>query len=166
MIESKRKVEKESVSTEDLTSHAIANLKQSYQSKTIEIETIYNLPTIQAHPQLLEQVITNLLDNAFKYSPENSKIQIRWDKQDEYSVLSVSDNGESIAQKHHARLFERFYRVDPSRSRDQGGTGLGLAIVKHIVQKHLGTVHYEAPLEGGNKFIVRLPLGLNKPLHS
>lgn len=166
VIESKRKVEKESVSTEDITTHAIANLKQSYQGKSIEIETFYNAPNVHAHPQLLEQVITNLLDNAFKYSPQNSKIQIRWDQENDHICLCVCDNGESIAEKHHARLFERFYRVDPSRSREQGGTGLGLAIVKHIVQKHLGSVHYEAPSNGGNKFIVKLPLGLNKPLNS
>lgn len=166
VIESKRKIEKEIISIEDVTTHTIANLKQSYENKKISIKTSFDVSEVFAHAQLLEQVLTNLLDNALKYSPAGSLIEIKWSQDSKHTILCVCDNGESISEKHHARLFERFYRVDPSRSREQGGTGLGLAIVKHIVQKHLGSVHYEKPAEGGNRFIVKLPLSFNKFLNS
>ena len=72
-------------------------------------------------------------------------------------VLKVSDNGPGVPPEHHARLFERFYRVDKARSRDQGGTGLGLAIVKHIMQRHDGVVWIESAPGQGASFACRFP---------
>jgi two-component system phosphate regulon sensor histidine kinase PhoR len=79
--------------------------------------------------QALEQVLTNLISNAIKYSPMETTIQVRAHFQDPEVIIEVEDNGLGISLKHRARLFERFYRVDKGRSRDEGGTGLGLAIV-------------------------------------
>jgi two-component system phosphate regulon sensor histidine kinase PhoR len=111
---------------------------------------------------LLEQAVINLLKNAINYSPEGSLVTLRCcgstNLQGEKFVhLSVVDNGPGIAREHLPRLFERFYRCDKARSRDQGGTGLGLAIVKHIAQAHNGTVEVESVPGKGSTFTITLP---------
>jgi two-component system phosphate regulon sensor histidine kinase PhoR len=111
---------------------------------------------------LLEQAVINLLNNAISYSPEGSLITLRCcgstNLQGEHWVhLSVTDNGPGIAREHLPRLFERFYRCDKARGRDQGGTGLGLAIVKHIAQAHNGTVEVESLPGQGSTFTITLP---------
>ncbi len=109
------------------------------------------------NPALLEQAVVNLMDNAIKYSAENSNVALKAKKEGHHIVLKIQDHGCGIDKKHLDRLFERFYRVDKARSRKLGGTGLGLAIVKHIAQAHSGyvTVHSE-PLKGST-FALHLP---------
>jgi len=114
------------------------------------------------NPPLLEQAVINLLTNAIAYSPQGSLITLgcagsKNTRGEEWVHLSVSDNGPGIAKEHLPRLFERFYRCDKARSRDQGGTGLGLAIVKHIAQAHNGTVEVESVLGRGATFTITLP---------
>lgn len=111
---------------------------------------------------LLEQAVINLLNNAIAYSPQGSLVTLRGQSgttlQGERQVhLSVIDNGPGIAREHLPRLFERFYRCDRARSRDQGGTGLGLAIVKHIAHIHHGTVEVESAPGKGSTFTLILP---------
>lgn len=158
VIESKRKVQKIELDTQDITSQVIANVRQTYPKKSLTITTDYRSERVYANAALLEQVLTNLLDNAFKYTPGNGSIHIEWSLEPYYYVLTVKDSGEKIPKEHHPRLFERFYRVDPSRSREQGGTGLGLAIVKHIVQKHYGTISVGHNQDRGNFFCVKFPI--------
>jgi len=112
-----------------------------------------------ADPGKVEQVLRNLIMNAIKYIPNNKKIQIIWET-DDYgnTILRVIDDGPGIPQEHHDRLFERFYRIDKGRSRDQGGTGLGLAIVKHIMLSHNGTIQLKSQLGAGAEFICTFPL--------
>ncbi|MFN2365088.1 MAG: ATP-binding protein, partial [Desulfurivibrionaceae bacterium] len=88
------------------------------------------------NPPLLEQALINLIDNAIKFSPENSTVYIDSEEEAGSITINIRDNGPGIAKEHIPRLFERFYLVDKARSRKMGGTGLGLAIVKHIVQAH------------------------------
>jgi two-component system phosphate regulon sensor histidine kinase PhoR len=107
---------------------------------------------------LLEQAAVNLLDNAIKYSPDNSTIHIEALTVGDEIRIRFKDEGMGIAKKHLSRLFERFYRVDKARSRKLGGTGLGLAIVKHIAQAHGGTVTVESELEKGSVFSLHLPV--------
>ena len=107
---------------------------------------------------LLEQAAVNLLDNAIKYSPEKSDIQIEALTVDDEIQIRFKDEGMGIAKKHLPRLFERFYRVDKARSRKLGGTGLGLAIVKHIAQAHGGNVTVESELGKGSTFTLHLPV--------
>jgi len=95
------------------------------------------------------QILGNLFDNAIRYTPRGGTITCRSDAESGGMVLAVSDTGSGIAKEHLPRLFERFYRVDPARSRDQGGTGLGLAIVKHLVEAHGGRVSAESELGRG-----------------
>ena len=106
---------------------------------------------------LLEQAVSNLLDNALKYSGASSTIAVQGKRQNGQILISVKDSGCGIPAEHLPRLFERFYRVDKARSRNLGGTGLGLAIVKHIVQAHRGSVAVESVVGKGSVFTIELP---------
>lgn len=111
---------------------------------------------------LLEQAVINLLNNAIAYSPHGTLISLRCqgsrNSQGEHLVqFSVTDNGPGIAKEHLPRLFERFYRCDKARSRDQGGTGLGLAIVKHIAHAHKGSIEVESTPGKGSTFTITIP---------
>ena len=109
------------------------------------------------NPILLEQAVVNLLDNAVKYSEPGREVRVTAAESNGEVVISVTDRGSGIGNQHLARIFERFYRVDPARSRKLGGTGLGLAIVKHIVQAHHGRVSVESTLGAGSTFTISLP---------
>lgn len=112
---------------------------------------------VRANGALLEQAVVNLVDNAIKYSPEGSKVEVGAVADLAEIVIQVKDNGPGIPKEHLPRIFERFYRVDKSRSRDAGGTGLGLAIVKHIVVAHHGSVSVESEAGKGTVFSIRVP---------
>ena len=130
-----------------------ANGKQ--QSLQIQIEE----PAIAiVDAQAVEQILTNLVTNAIKYSPKGANITIRvYELTDqEQLMLEVEDNGHGVSIKHQRRLFERFYRVDKGRSREEGGTGLGLAIVKHLVDAMGGEVGFQDAKPHGSIFWVRL----------
>lgn len=100
-------------------------------------------------PEALRQILGNLLDNAMRYVPDGGEITVRSERAEDGAAISVIDNGIGIPAEHLPRIFERFYRVDPSRSRDAGGTGLGLSIVRNMVDAHGGRVSAEsAPREG------------------
>ena len=96
---------------------------------------------VQADVDALRQVLTNLLDNSLRYTPNGGHIVCRSRLEDRGVAISVADNGSGIGHEHLGRIFERFYRADHSRSREEGGTGLGLAIVKHLVEGHGGRVY-------------------------
>ncbi|MFZ8933084.1 MAG: ATP-binding protein [Bacteriovoracaceae bacterium] len=157
VIESKTNIDKSLVDTETLTSLVISNIRQNYPKKDIHIKTIFEAKQVYAHPLWIEQILTNLIDNAFKYGSSSTEVSISWSTKNNDSILIVSDNGPGIAEDHLPRLFERFYRADASRSRELGGTGLGLAIVKHIVNKHKGSIKVSSELDKGTEFIISLP---------
>jgi two-component system phosphate regulon sensor histidine kinase PhoR len=110
---------------------------------------------VVADGRALEQVVVNLLDNAIKYTPTGS-VELGATALGDEALLTVSDTGPGIEPHHLARVFERFYRVDPGRAREAGGTGLGLAIAKHLVQGMRGEIDVESGA-GGTRFTVRLP---------
>lgn len=112
---------------------------------------------VYADRSLLTQAVVNLVDNAIKYSPENTSVVVRGSGTGAGVQITVADNGPGIDERHLARLFERFFRVDKARSRKLGGTGLGLAIVKHIVSVHGGQVKVETGVGKGSTFIIHLP---------
>jgi two-component system phosphate regulon sensor histidine kinase PhoR len=112
---------------------------------------------VLADPKALDQVLVNLLDNAVKYAPAGGKLEVRAVPHDRGVRLEVADDGPGLAPVHRDRVFERFYRVDPGRSRDQGGTGLGLSIVKHLVESMGGTVGVDANQPTGSIFWCELP---------
>lgn len=109
---------------------------------------------------LMEQAIINLIDNAIKYSPEKNEIQVATSETSLEHVITVSDNGCGVPQKHIPHLFERFYRVDSARSRELGGTGLGLAIVKHIAYAHNGNVSIKSIEGKGSQFSIHIPFNI------
>ena len=112
----------------------------------------------QINAPLLELAMVNLLDNAIKYSDPGGKVEISCGVVGREIEIKVRDNGCGIEKKHLSRVFERFYRVDKSRSRELGGTGLGLSIVKHIVQAHRGRVDVESMVGEGSTFKIFLPV--------
>jgi two-component system phosphate regulon sensor histidine kinase PhoR len=132
----------------------------------VEVDAEADLPTLQADRRALEQVLVNLIDNAVKYCPPEASITLTAraeaapgaGAQGDLVAFAVADTGPGIEAIHLPRLFERFYRVDPGRSRDRGGTGLGLAIVKHLVEAMGGEVGVRSELGRGTTFTVRLPL--------
>lgn len=114
--------------------------------------------TVRADSGRLQQVLMNLVDNAMKYGRENGVVTVEAATHGDEQELSVSDDGQGIPPEARDRVFERFYRVDKARSRDQGGTGLGLSIVKHIMQAHGGRVWVDSSVSQGAKFCLRLPV--------
>ncbi len=107
----------------------------------------------------LEHALSNLVDNAIKYSPEGGRVDIEAAKLDDAVEIWVRDSGPGIDPIHHPRIFERFYRVDPGRSRTLGGTGLGLALVKHLCASMRAEVRLVSELGNGCRFGLRLPVG-------
>jgi len=108
---------------------------------------------------LLVTALRNLLENAVDYSPEHTRVLLSTKRAGEDSVeISVADQGIGIPERDRERIFERFYRVDPARSRATGGTGLGLAIVKHVTAAHGGNVTVWSKVGAGSTFTLRLPL--------
>jgi two-component system phosphate regulon sensor histidine kinase PhoR len=106
----------------------------------------------------LRQVLTNLLDNSLRYTSRGGRIACRSRLEDGGVAISVTDNGSGIGHEHLERIFERFYRADPSRSREEGGTGLGLAIVKHLVEAHGGRVYAESERGAGTTVTCWFPV--------
>jgi len=113
--------------------------------------------TTQINSTLLEQAVTNLLDNAIKFSSKDGNIEVVVKSSDEDISIDVIDYGCGILEEHISRLTERFYRVDKSRSRKLGGTGLGLAIVKHIVELHNGRLRVKSKVGKGSQFSIIIP---------
>jgi two-component system phosphate regulon sensor histidine kinase PhoR len=113
--------------------------------------------TVRVDPVLMEQAIVNLVENAVKYSPEGARVEITARDTGKDIAIEVIDSGTGIAAEHLPKIFNRFYRVDRGRSRQEGGTGLGLAIVKHIIQYHNGQITVSSSPGKGTTFHIRLP---------
>jgi two-component system, OmpR family, phosphate regulon sensor histidine kinase PhoR len=125
--------------------------------QALELSVNGRLPGVAGDPDYLERAVSNLVDNAIKYSPEGGRIRLSAKSDDAHVLIEVADSGIGIPAEDVPRIFERFYRVDKSRSREMGGTGLGLSIVKHVVQVHGGAVDVESAVGKGSTFRVRLP---------
>ena len=123
----------------------------------ILINEIKRDATVYADAVRLEQMLTNLIDNAVKFNRLAGKVTVKCEHLPEKDVISVTDMGEGISGEHLQRIFERFYRTDRARSREIGGTGLGLAIVKHLARLHGGEVSVKSTPGEGSAFIIELP---------
>src|SRR3954453_3350086 len=152
-------LDREPVDLEALARRAVELLTPSAREKRVEIELREEeVPAVQGDAGNLERLLLNLLDNAIKYNRPDGKITVSVGRCGGDAVLEVSDTGIGIPAESIPRIFERFYRVDKGRAREEGGTGLGLAIVKHIAQAHGGQVDVESRAGRGSTFRVRLPL--------
>ena len=129
-------------------------MKAKKRNITLQFDKLYEFPVfVNADIEKIEQVLINLVVNSIKYGKPNGTTIIGVENYNENKfIVKVSDNGEGIKQEHISRLFERFYRVDQSRSREQGGSGLGLSIVKHIVEAHNETILLKSVFGEGSEF--------------
>lgn len=148
-----------SVEIIDVVREAVDQAQFSSEQRgiTIEIGDIENATVIGDREQLITAV-HNLVENAVNYSPENTKVSIVTRRNGDLAEISVTDQGIGIAESDLNRIFERFYRVDPARSRLTGGTGLGLSIVKHIALNHGGDVKVWSKIGVGSTFTLQLPI--------
>lgn len=148
-----------SVEIIDVVQEAVDQAQFSSEQRgiTVEIGDIENATVIGDRDQLITAV-HNLVENAVNYSPENTKVSIVTRRNGNLAEISVTDQGIGIADSDLNRIFERFYRVDPARSRMTGGTGLGLSIVKHIALNHGGDVKVWSKIGVGSTFTLQLPI--------
>ncbi len=143
----------------DVISEAIDSSQLSAEARNILIVFPETAPSyILGDRNQVEMAISNLIENAINYSPNGTRVAIALSEDNGLAEISVSDQGVGIPEKDLERIFERFYRVDPARSRATGGTGLGLSIVKHVVTNHGGDISVWSVEGAGSTFTVRFPL--------
>jgi len=130
---------------------------------TLQAELPPDLPLVEVDVHRMEQVLGNILSNALTHTPPGGEVSITAQAKGDVVELNVSDTGEGIPTEHLPYIFERFYRVDPSRSRSTGGTGLGLAIVKQLVEAHGGEIGVESTPGKGTRFTITLPVADVQP---
>ena len=144
---------------ENIIKNSIALCHHQAEKKNIKIKMNCDSNSeIKVNSALLEQALVNLIINAIQHSNSNTTISLIGQMKDKKIIISVQDEGIGIEKKHHTRLFERFYRIDSSRSRNDGGTGLGLSIVKHIVNAHKGEISLESEIGKGSIFTIKIPI--------
>ncbi len=151
------------VEVEDLIREAINQAQIHAESRGIAIDlgAVENATVIGDRDQLIAAV-HNLIENAINYSPENTKVSVTSTIKDGLVEIAITDQGIGIAESELGRIFERFYRVDPARSRQTGGTGLGLSIVKHVALNHGGDVKVWSKEGVGSTFSIILPIEKNE----
>ena len=138
-----------------LTEEIIEDLEISASKRNIKIIFNKNYDKqilVEADKNRIEQVITNLVSNSINYGSEKGTTEISFESNVEKIIVKVNDNGEGISEENMPRLFQRFFRVDVSRSRSQGGSGLGLAIVKHIIDAHNENIYVQSTVGVGSEF--------------
>ncbi|WP_347242720.1 ATP-binding protein [Thermogutta sp.] len=151
-------VERQNVKASALIQGALDQCQLAAERKNMTLKTEVSVdPNLNVNPRLFQMAIVNLIDNAIKYSDPGKTITLRVEMQEEEILFSVADEGWGIESRHLPRIFERFYRVDPGRSRELGGTGLGLSIVKHVAQVHGGYVTVTSEVGRGSTFTIHLP---------
>jgi two-component system phosphate regulon sensor histidine kinase PhoR len=144
----------------ELAREAVTGLRGAAEERGSEIrlEIEPDLPPVTGDLSQILQLLDNLVSNALRYGRLEAPVAVTLRRERDMVHLSVADEGEGIAPEHIPRITERFYRVDPSRSRSLGGTGLGLSIVKHIVERHRGRLRFESELGKGTIVHVLLPV--------
>lgn len=145
------------VNLSDVVEKVVAAQKSYTNKHEFEIDLDPNLPTIVADNDKVDQILTNLTNNAVKYSPKGGTITVTGKPEDGVVRMSVSDQGLGIPKEHIEKLFDRFHRVDNRDTRKVGGTGIGLYLVKHLVEAHGGKIWVESEEGQGSSFIFELP---------
>lgn len=152
-IASQTHLEKKRLNTKEITSRVIEQA-ESFDHK---LHFFFSAPYVMANPRWVEIVLHNLVDNACRHTPTECDVYIRWEKMKDRVILKVIDSGEGVPEKYRQRIFERFFRIDPARSRKKGGTGVGLSLVKQSMEKHGGCVRAVPSASGGTEFICEFP---------
>ena len=158
-LESKRvTLDLRRVNVAALVAHTVDKLQPLAQGSGLLLEQAAPPEVwVTADRDRLEQVLTNLIDNALKYTPTGGRVDVRVAQADREVEISVSDTGKGIGPADLPHVFERFYRADRSRTRGSGGTGLGLAIARHIVEAHGGRIRVDSLLDEGTTFLFTIP---------
>jgi two-component system, OmpR family, phosphate regulon sensor histidine kinase PhoR len=142
----------------ELVNEVYTNVSAMAEKRNIRLKNSLSKNTIIfADKVRFEQILTNLIDNAIKFSHEDGTVSVSFSEDDQQNFIKVEDTGEGIASEHLERIFERFYRTDKARSREIGGTGLGLAIVKHLIRLHGGEISVKSTLGAGSCFTIEMP---------
>jgi two-component system phosphate regulon sensor histidine kinase PhoR len=146
------------VAVRAVTEQSLSAVETQAQQRGILVEVaVPDAISVRADAKALDQILVNLIDNAVKYTRPTGHVWIEARELGDFVRIEVRDDGPGIADKHRERVFERFYRADPSRTREAGGTGLGLSIVKHLVESMGGEVGVDANAPRGSIFWLRLP---------
>ena len=145
----------ETVELLSVTNEVVEVLTSSAEKKNVTLNVEGESCTIFGVQRYIYEIIYNLCDNAIRYNVDGGKVTIKISKESGRPEISVTDTGIGIASEHHNRIFERFYRVDKSHSKETGGTGLGLSIVKHAVQFHNAKVTLDSEIGKGTTVIVK-----------
>lgn len=159
-----------------LANHAVGRLEKPATDAGVTVVLEAQPAKVRGNETLLEQMIYNLIENAIRYNRPNGQVRVEVSTEEaaadastptapaRFAVARVSDTGPGIPPEAREKIFERFYRLDKSRSKETGGTGLGLAIVKHAALHHAGSVEVTSEEGMGSTFIVRLPAATERPL--
>jgi len=142
----------------DIVNESVTEARQQHIDISWNIPAIH--PVINGDENRVKQAIFNLVDNAIKYNRPGGAVKITIHTKDQSAVVEIADTGIGIGPEDLPHIFDRFYRVDKSRSRLQGGSGLGLAIVKKIIEEHDGTISVTSTAGKGSTFFITLPLYL------
>jgi signal transduction histidine kinase len=158
--ESPEKNDKQDVTLEDLFGRVMARHERDAEQNQIELTTLIEpgAEIVQGDPMRLEQALQNLAANALRHTPPGGRVELRAEAHEQHVVIKVRDTGTGIAPEHLPHVFDRFYKVDPSRSGEKPGSGLGLSIVKAIIERHGGTVSVTSEPHQSTEFTIRLPL--------
>lgn len=148
----------ESVDLFEIGSNTVSRLKNIAHEKGISLSIVGSKTILNANKQMMEDLFSNLIDNAIKYNKENGTVDVSVQVEEGLALIRVKDTGMGIPKDEQARIFERFYRVDKSRSKRISGTGIGLSIVKHIVEYYKGTIHLNSEKDQGTEIEIKLPL--------
>lgn len=151
-------MKREDIELYGLALKAVQSLETEAEAAGVTLTLSGTAVTLNGISQLLYSVIYNLCDNAIKYNQEHGKVTVTVRREESAAVLTVEDTGIGIAPEHQERIFERFYRVDKSRSKAVGGTGLGLSIVKHVAKIHHARIEVNSSVGKGTIVIVRFPI--------
>lgn len=147
----------ETVELSSLAKRCVDNLQVNAGKHDVRLSFEGEMCKICANVDMMEELVNNLCDNAIRYNEKNGSVWVNVRRQGESVVLSVKDDGIGISKEHQERIFERFYRVDKSRSKETGGTGLGLAIVKHIVALHDAKIEVDSEVGKGSEISIIFP---------
>lgn len=147
----------EKIDLYEISKEVVNKLKPQAASHRVNLEIDGEPIVVSANKRMIEDLIYNLIDNAIKYNIENGEVKVLVRSDENYGLISVKDTGIGIPQEEQDRIFERFYRIDKSRSKKIEGSGLGLSIVKHIVEYHNGALSLESEIGKGTTITVKLP---------
>jgi two-component system sensor histidine kinase SenX3 len=159
LIETQETPRRDAIPVDVLVDQAVDRLRPAAMMASIELHVRHGADAVlTCDRRQIVSAISNLLDNALKYSEAGSTIEVTDSTVDGDIEITVADHGIGVPSRDLERIFERFYRVDQARSRDTGGTGLGLAIVRHVAQAHGGEITVESVEGQGSTFRIRLPI--------